>query len=81
MRGDHGTGQGQWSFITAEQRVPKDHPLGPIRAMADRALERMSPRFDELYSRVGRPSVLPAAAQRPPGRGGKHKGSFLSPAT
>jgi len=48
-----------WSYITLEQRVPEDHPLRPIRQMVDRVLAEMSPEFDGLYSKVGRPSIAP----------------------
>ena len=39
-----------------------DHPLRPIRRMTDAALERMSGRFDRLYSTKGRPSIAPEKA-------------------
>ena len=39
--------------------MPKDHPLRPIRQMTDVVLQRLSPRFDELYSQVDRPSIPP----------------------
>jgi transposase len=48
-----------WSYIQPEQRVPQDHPLRPIRAMVDRALKTLSPRFTLLYSHTGRPSIPP----------------------
>ena len=50
---------GMWSYVSAEQRVPADHPLRRIRTMVDEVLERLSPRFDKLYSKVGRPSIPP----------------------
>ncbi len=59
MRGDDGDEDGMWSYVSAEQRVPADHPLRRIRTMVDDVLERLSPRFDELYSKVGRPSIPP----------------------
>jgi transposase len=59
MRGDTPRDRQIFSYVMPEQRVPKDHPLRSIRRMADEALERLSPRFDELYSRVGRPSIPP----------------------
>ena len=34
-----------WSYFSPEQRFPKGHPLRPIRAMVDHALEELSPRF------------------------------------
>jgi transposase len=48
-----------FSYISAEQRVPKDHPLRPIRNMVDEILVEMSPRLKEMYSRTGRPSIAP----------------------
>ena len=42
-----------------EQRVRKDHPLRPIRAMVDRVLKELSPEFAKMYSQVGRPSIPP----------------------
>jgi transposase len=48
-----------FSYITPEARVRADHPLRPIRWMTDAALARLSPRFDRLYSTMGRPSIAP----------------------
>jgi transposase len=48
-----------WSYVSAEQRVPGDHPLRAMRRMVDDILAKLSPRFDELYSKVGRPSIPP----------------------
>jgi transposase len=48
-----------FSYISPEERVPADHPLRPIRSMVDRALKELSPRFAELYSHTGRPSIPP----------------------
>jgi transposase len=48
-----------WSYLSAEDRIPADHPLRAIRATADRALRELSPRFERLYSDVGRPSIPP----------------------
>src|SRR5262249_17253067 len=48
-----------FSYIAAERRVPKDHPLRPIRAMADVALKQLGPRFDAIYASRGRPSIAP----------------------
>lgn len=59
MRGDADCEDGMWSYVSAEQRVPADHPLRAMRRMVDEVLERLSPRFDELYSTVGRPSIPP----------------------
>jgi transposase len=48
-----------FSYISAAQRVPKDHPLRTIRAMVDDVLRRLWSDFDRLYSRTGRPSIPP----------------------
>ncbi len=39
--------------------MPQEHPLRPLRAMVDAALESMSRRFDEMYAKAGRPSIAP----------------------
>jgi transposase len=59
MRGEDEKQSGMFSYVTLEQRIPRDHPLRSIRWMTDRALERMSVQFDELYSATGRPSIAP----------------------
>jgi len=59
MRGDDAGQPGVFSYISAEERVPKDHPLRPIREMVDRSLKELSPLFESLYSRFGRPSIAP----------------------
>jgi hypothetical protein len=59
MRGDTPRDRPMFSYVMLEDRVPKDHPLRPIRQMTDAVLQRLSGRFDELYSQVGRPSIPP----------------------
>lgn len=59
MRGDDLHQDGMFSYISPEQRVPKDHPLRPIRKMVDEILVELSPRFKKLYSTTGRPSIAP----------------------
>ncbi len=39
--------------------MPTDHSLRAIRAVVDEALEVLSPAFERLYSKVGRPSIPP----------------------
>ena len=39
--------------------MPADHPLRAIRRMTDAIFDRLSPRFDRLYSTIGRPSIPP----------------------
>jgi len=48
-----------FSYLSPEQRVPQDHPLRLIRQLTDQTLERMSSRFEEMYSWTGRPSIPP----------------------
>ncbi len=57
MRGAEDPQDGMFSYISAEKRVPKDHPLRPIREMVDRALVELSPLFEVMYSNTGRPSI------------------------
>jgi transposase len=59
MRGDDPRHESMFSYITPECRVRPDHPLRPIRRMTDAALARLSPRFERLYSPMGRPSIPP----------------------
>jgi transposase len=59
MRGDDPRNDSMFSYVTPEARVRPDHPLRPIRRMTDAALQRLSPRFDRLYSTTGRPSIPP----------------------
>ena len=48
-----------FSYVSPEERVRKDHPLRAIRTMVDEVLRRLSPRFDAMYAKVGRPSIPP----------------------
>jgi transposase len=59
MRGVDHQQSGMFSYISAEKRVPEDHPLRAIRAMVDVALRKMGPQFDAMYAKVGRPSIAP----------------------
>jgi hypothetical protein len=59
MRGNDPQQGGMFSYVSPEQRVHKDHPLRPIRAMVDQVLKELSPRLDKMYAKVGRPSIPP----------------------
>jgi transposase len=48
-----------FSSVVPEQRVRADHPLRAIRRMTDEVLTTLSPRFDQMYSDMGRPSIPP----------------------
>jgi transposase len=59
MRGQDSKQATMFSFVSPEHRVPQDHPLRPIKAMADAVLASMSRTFSGMYSKVGRPSIPP----------------------
>ena len=59
MRGTDQQQNHVFSYISPEQRVRKDHPLRPIRTMVDEILRQLSPQFQKMYAKVGRPSIPP----------------------
>ena len=59
MRGSDHRQASCFSYVSPEERVPKDHPLRPIRRMLDELLSEMSREFSKLYARCGRPSIPP----------------------
>ena len=59
MRGEEKKQSPLFSYVSQEDRIPADHPLRSIRAMADQVLQGMTRRFSDLYSAVGRPSIPP----------------------
>jgi transposase len=59
MRGDDREQGSMFSYRSLEDRIPRDHPLRPMRAMVDEALADVSPLFAELYAETGRPSIPP----------------------
>lgn len=59
MRGRDDRSEGFFSYVRLDERIPVDHPLRPIRALADEALASLSKRFEGLYSTMGRPSIPP----------------------
>lgn len=59
MRGDDPNAGWMFVYLSPEDRIPQDHPLRSIRAMVDRILHELSPAFDRLYAKVGRPSIPP----------------------
>ena len=48
-----------FSYVSLEQRVPRDHPLRAVRKLADAVLRTLSPELDALYAESGRPSIAP----------------------
>ena len=59
MRGWDVRSEALFSYVSCEARVPKDHPLRPIRPIVDEALAALSSEFETLYARFGRPSIPP----------------------
>ena len=54
MRGRRDPQATMLAFVDLEERVLQDHPIRTIKIIADEALERLSPEFDQMYSKVGR---------------------------
>lgn len=59
MRGADVHQEGLFSYVSPESRIPKRHPLRPIRQMVDAALSELSDEFEASYAQVGRPSIPP----------------------
>ena len=47
------------TLVNPEKRVPANHPIRLIKALAEVALKELSPLFEQMYSEVGRPSIPP----------------------
>jgi transposase len=59
MRGTDSNQKAMFCYLSLEELIPTDHPLRGVRELTDAALGRMSKRFEQLYSRIGRPSIAP----------------------
>jgi Transposase and inactivated derivatives len=59
MRGDVKKQSSMLSLRSPAERIPSDHPLRRVKDLADGALSVLSPTFDAMYSKVGRPSIPP----------------------
>jgi transposase len=59
MRGDRREEDQLFSYVTLEDRVPPQHPLRAIRTFVDPILRDMSPVFEGMYAKTGRPSIPP----------------------
>ena len=60
MRGSDERAGSLFSYVDLEARVRRDHPLRPIRQIANAALADLSEDFSALYPpRLGRPSIPP----------------------
>jgi transposase len=59
MRGSDQQQGEVFSYLSPESRVRKDHPLRGMRRMVDEVLGKLSPEFDCMYAKQGRPSIAP----------------------
>jgi len=59
MRGHDIQQDRMFSYLSPEERVPATHPLRQVRLIVDQILKEMSPTFQRMYSRIGRPSIPP----------------------
>jgi transposase len=59
MRGDDIQQESMFSYLSPEARVPKDHPLRPIKEMVNQALRELWHDFEAMYAKEGRPSIAP----------------------
>jgi transposase len=59
MRGDDQPQAALFSYVSIEDRIPADHPLRTIQTLANPILTALSPRFQTMYSTMGRPSTPP----------------------
>lgn len=59
MRGSDQQQGEVFSYLSPESRVRKDHPLRAMRRMVDEVLGKLSPEFDCMYAKQGRPSIAP----------------------
>lgn len=64
MRGADEQQAQMFSYINLEDRIPRDHPLRPIRTIVDRCLKQMQAHFNTLYAEAGRPSIPPERLMR-----------------
>jgi transposase len=59
MRGEVERQGTMLTLVQPEQRIPADHPIRRIKALADAELARLSPVFTRMYAARGRPSIPP----------------------
>jgi len=59
MRGQIEPQSTLFSYVSAEERIPAEHPLRSIKAHADEILRAMNARFEAMYEDGGRPSIPP----------------------
>ena len=53
MRGADQNQDGMFSYLSPAARVPKDHPLRPIKKMVNQALSELWHDFEAMYAKEG----------------------------
>ena len=59
MRGPDRKQSQLFSYVSLEERIPRKHPLRLMRKFTDRVLAELSPEFEAIYAKQGRPSIPP----------------------
>lgn len=59
MRGADEAQTTMFSYLSIEARIPANHPLRTIQALVNPILDELSPRFERMYAKAGRPSIPP----------------------
>ena len=59
MRGQVNPQSDMLCLLSPESRVPQHHPLRQVKVLVDEVLRDLSPLFDQMYAREGRPSIPP----------------------
>ena len=59
MRGTANPQSTLFSYISLEDRIPRNHPLRKFRVLVDAVLSSMDEEFDAVYAEEGRPSIPP----------------------
>ena len=62
MRGEVDPQSSMFHYFSVESRIPADHPLRPVKKLADSALSAISAELDGLYARTGE---SPRVSRRP----------------
>lgn len=59
MRGSDVQQLGMFSYVSVEDRVPRDHPIRKLRVLVDAILKDMDALLGSRYARTGRESIPP----------------------
>jgi transposase len=59
MRGTEPRQSSMFAMVSLDAMVPEKHPIRAIKPLVDDALRELSPVFDGMYAKTGRPSIPP----------------------